>query len=174
MIEVVAIPILIKAVDFLFEEGSKILQERRERRKDDQDAKKSDRESSVIQPASKVQDTSIAQSVESTAAQATDGVKTPGIIKSKETAMSTPVDEVAWKNSKTEVEHSISLLEVYTKNYHLAKEQYAKFGSALVPPIIVHNLTEAEDGIATTTENLQTVLSKVYGKEIVVPGSRRA
>jgi hypothetical protein len=33
MIEAVGIPILLKAVDFLFEEGRKILQERRERRK---------------------------------------------------------------------------------------------------------------------------------------------
>ena len=44
MIEAVTIPILMKAVDFLFnEEGSKILQERRERRKAELEAQKSDK-----------------------------------------------------------------------------------------------------------------------------------
>ena len=174
MIEVVAIPILMKTVDFLFEGSNKILQERRERRKAERDAKKSSGEGSATQPAGEARDTSVAQSVEITAAQVTDEVEAPSIIQSKETAISTPVDEVAWKDSEAEVKRLLSLLEVYTKNYHLAKEQYAKFGSALVPSIIVHNLTEAEDGIATTTEKLQTVLSKVYGKAVVVPGSRKA
>ena len=39
MIETVTIPLLLKAVDFLFEEGSKILEERRERRKAQQGEK---------------------------------------------------------------------------------------------------------------------------------------
>jgi hypothetical protein len=61
----------------------------------------------------------------------------------------------------------LSLLETYTRNYYLAKEQYAKHGSALVPPIIVHNLAEAEDGVATTIQELESVLTTMYGKKVV-------
>jgi hypothetical protein len=60
----------------------------------------------------------------------------------------------------------LALLEIYTKNYHLAEEQYAKWGSTLVPPIIIHNLTEAENEIAATTKELQATLSRVYGKNV--------
>jgi hypothetical protein len=48
----------------------------------------------------------------------------------------------------------------------LAKEQYAKWGSALVPPIIVSNMNEAENSMLETIKQLETVLSKVYKKEI--------
>jgi len=58
------------------------------------------------------------------------------------------------------------LLETYSRNYHLTKEQYAKWGSALVPPIIVHNMTEAENSMLDTIQRLETVLSKVYKKDI--------
>jgi len=60
-------------------------------------------------------------------------------------------------------------MEIYTRNYHLAKEQYAKWGSALVPPVILHNLEEAEDAVAKTTRKLQALLVNVYGKPIFVP-----
>src|SRR6266849_4491221 len=40
---------------------------------------------------------------------------------------------------------------------YLAKEEHAKWGSALVPPIIIHNLLEAEDGVAKTTHELQSI-----------------
>jgi hypothetical protein len=58
------------------------------------------------------------------------------------------------------------LLETYSRNYHLASEQYAKWGSALVPPIIVNNMTEAENSMLATIQRLETVLSKVYKKDI--------
>jgi hypothetical protein len=59
------------------------------------------------------------------------------------------------------------LLETYTRNYQLAREQYAKWGSALVPPIIVHNMDEAENSVLDTLKQLEAVLSKVYRKEIL-------
>lgn len=148
MLETIAIPILLKAVEFLFGEGSKILEERRERRKTQQVNEKGKSE---------------------TPAPPTDTPKGTDAIRSKEAALSHPVAETAWAESEAKVRHLLSLLEIYTKNYYLAKEEYAKWGSALVPPIIVHNLTEAEDGIATTTRELQAILSKAYGKQVVAP-----
>ena len=60
----------------------------------------------------------------------------------------------------------VRLLETYSRNYHLTKEQYAKWGSALVPPIIVSNLKEAEDSVLETIKKLEATLSKVYKKDI--------
>ena len=57
--------------------------------------------------------------------------------------------------------HSTKLLETYSHNYHLSREQYAKWGSALVPPIILHNMTEAENAMLDTIKKLESVLSKV-------------
>ncbi len=146
MLETVAIPILLKAVDFLFGEGSKILGERRERRKADREAKK--------------------EKTEETASLSASAPKPTEMIQSREAALIQPIIETAWSNSEVHIKHLLSLLDIYTKNYHLAREQYAKWGSALVPPIIVSNLTEAENEIANTTKELQMALSKVYGKKV--------
>ena len=154
MLETIVTPVLLKAVEFLFGEGSKILQERRERRKTEQEAEKE-----------KSEDT--APSVES-------ATKPKDEIQSKEAALSQPVAETAWSNSESNIKHLLSLLEIYTKNYYLAREQYAKWGSALVPPIIVSNLAEAENEIAKTTKELQTALSQVYGKKVTAPEVEQA
>jgi hypothetical protein len=83
--------------------------------------------------------------------------------------MTQMIDEKRWLNEEAEVKHLLSLLEIYSQNYRLAKEQYSMWGKGLVPPIVVHNLTEAEDGIAITTKKLQVVLSKIYAKDVVAP-----
>ena len=49
---------------------------------------------------------------------------------------------------------------------YITSEQYAKWGDALVPPIIVHNMTQAENSMAETLKKLEDVLSKVYKKDI--------
>jgi hypothetical protein len=141
-------PILLKTIDWLFGEGSKILQERRERRKQNS--------SSDIGSADTV------TTVLSTP-------RAPDVIQSKEAALQTPVPESVWANSESNIRHLLSLLEIQKRNYYLAKEQYAKWGSSLVPPIITHNLTEAENEIASIMRELQIALKTVYGKEIAVP-----
>ena len=150
MIDPIAAPILLKTLDWLFGEGSKILQERRERHRVSQDA------GTEIRPA-----------------HTSPSVPTDSIV-TKEAAMGIPIDGQVWLDSEPKVRHLLSLLEINAKNYYLAKEQYAKWGSALVPPIITHNLAEAENGIATTTKELQAVLSNVYGKRVVAQEVERA
>ena len=44
----------------------------------------------------------------------------------------------------------MSLLEIHSRNYRLAKMQYAKWGSGFVPPIILNNLIEEEEAILET------------------------
>ena len=84
----------------------------------------------------------------------------------KQDLLASKIDEILWKNHEEEVQHLVRLLETYSRNYHIAKEQYAKWGSALVPPIIVNNMTEAENSMIETIKRLEIILSRVYKKDI--------
>ncbi len=150
MIEAFSHPILLKATNFLFEEVSKILQERRERRQAEQKGTEA-----------KIDDPTLSEKSE-------NDTNSKDVISSVDVALNQKVEESIWLHSEAEVEHLLSLLEIHTRNYYLAKEQYAKWGSALVPSIIANNLTEAEDEVVKTTKKLQATLSKVYGKEVIV------
>lgn len=145
MIDPVQLPILMKAIDFVFEEGRKILEERRERRKLDDSASKNEEQEPEEENAP---------------------VRAQKQAEIKQDLLTSKIEDGIWQNNEVEVEHLVRLLETYSRNYYIAKEQYAKWGSALVPPIIVHNLTEAENSMLETTRKLETVLSKVYQKDI--------
>ena len=147
MRDAIDLPVLMKAVDFLFEEGRKILEERRERRKAQNAPAPAEEKEPAAEPAVP-------------ATEAKD--------ESKQGLLSAKVDETQWKGHEREVQHLARLLETYSRNYHLAKEQYAKWGSALVPPIVAHNLSEAEDAVIETSKQLEAVLSKVYNRDIQV------
>ena len=143
MIDPIQIPLLLKAVDFVFEEGRKILEERRERRKNDNSSK-----NEVPEP------------------EETDPAVVQKQAEVKQDLLASKIDEKIWQNHEQEVQHLVRLLETYSRNYYIAREQYAKWGSALVPPIIMHNLTEAENSMVGTLKKLEDVLSKVYKKDI--------
>lgn len=147
MIDPIQVPILLKAIDFVFEEGKKILQERRERRK----MNDASPQSNVQEPQKEITTVQIEQMA---------GVK--------KDLLASKIEDLSWFNHEEEVQHLVRLLDTYSRNYHLAKEQYAKWGSALVPPIIMHNMTDAENSMIETIERLQTVLSKVYKKDITL------
>jgi hypothetical protein len=148
MIDPIQIPILLKAIDFVFEEGHKILAERRERR-EQQKTENLPQNTEPPEPASEVPPPDVQETQEL-----------------KQDLITTKVDEILWQNHELEVQHLVRLLETYSRNYHIASEQYAKWGSALVPPIIVHNKNEAENSVAETLKKLEAVLSKVYQKDI--------
>lgn len=142
MIDPTQLPILLKAIDFIFDEGHKILEERRERRKDGDSA-------AIGEPQEPIKE-----------------ITPVPIQENKQDLLSSKIDEILWQNHELEIKHLVKLLETYSRNYHLASEQYAKWGSALVPPIIVHNMTEAENSMIETIKQLEAVLSKVYKKDI--------
>jgi len=145
MIDPVQLPLLLKAIDFVFEEGRKILEERRERRK-----------ANGISPKSEVSEP--AKEPPPLEPEVEEGIR--------QELLSSKVDELLWQNHQLEIQHLVKLMETYSRNYHLAREQYAKWGDALVPPIIVHNVQEAENGMVETIKQLETVLAKVYKKDI--------
>lgn len=145
MIDPTQLPILLKAIDFIFDEGHRILEERRERRKE------------------------AAGSAASGPQEESEEVTPPAVEQQheiKQDLLASKIDEILWQNHEMEVQHLVRLLETYSRNYHLAKEQYAKWGSALVPPIIVSNMNEAENSMLETIKQLEAVLSKVYKKEV--------
>jgi len=145
MLEPIHIPILLKAIDFIFDEGRKILEERRERRK----TSAASSTEPVTEPAPEPEPTEIQEANQA-----------------KQELLTSRIDEILWKDHELEVQHLVRMLETYSRNYHLASEQYAKWGSALVPPIIVHNMTESENSVVETLKKLEDVLSKVYEKDI--------
>ena len=144
MIETIHLPILLKAIDFVFEEGRKILEERRERRKRNEAGPNS----KDPEPAPETTPPDVQEQNEI-----------------KQELLGSKVDEILWQDHQMEVEHLVRLLETYSQNYRLAREQYAKWGSALVPPIVVNNLKEAETSMLETLEQLENALSKVYKRE---------
>lgn len=145
MIDPTQLPILLKAIDFIFDEGHKILDERRERRK------KND---------------GVPQIEETSAEKEIMPAEPEKVAEIKQDLVTSKIDELLWQNHEAEIKHLVRLLETYSNNYHLAKEQYAKWGSALVPPIIVHNLADAENSMIETMGQLEAILSKVYNKDI--------
>jgi hypothetical protein len=145
MIDPTQLPILLKAIDFVFEEGRKILEERRERRK-------------LQNPPPTGE--------EKTSSQEIVPVDAEKAVEIRQDLLASKVDEIVWHNNEQELQHLVRLYDTYSRNYYLAREQYAKWGDALVPPIIVNNLRDAENSLAETIKRLEIVLSKIYKKEI--------
>ncbi len=141
MLETTAIPILLKAVSFLFDECQKILEERRERRKQAQPK---------IEPPKPEVPAAPAQ---------------PGIT-SKEMALGISVNQATWMKAESQVEHLLSLLDIHVGNYRLLSKQYAAWTEALVPPIIANSLKNEEAKIITIASQLQTLLSEVYAQDV--------
>ena len=140
-----SIPILLKTVDFLFDEVSKILTERREKRKAQADA---------------------SQETEPKKAEMKTTAASP-VTEKKELLLS-PISEPVWLEKQKEIEHLNKVLHTYTQNYYLAKEQIAMWGRATVPPIKMNELLDAEAGIVENTQKLEKALSKVFGKEVLI------
>jgi hypothetical protein len=140
MLETASLPILIKAVDFLFDECKKIMDERRERRKP------SKAEPSKPAPAE-------------TAPQA-------GVIQTKEAALRLPIRPETWTQTEKQVNHLMKLLEIHQGNQRLLRMQAAQWGDALVPPIIVNSLGSEETKILEIAGELQTLLSEVYAQKV--------
>ena len=153
MLDPIQIPILLKAIDFVFDEGPKLLEERRERQK-------TSAAGAASAASASTQTGHAPEPSESTSAETQESSEI------KQDLLTSRIEEILWKNHEAEVQHLVRLLETYSRNYHLASEQYAKWGDALVPPIVVHNMTQAENSMAETLKKLEGVLSKVYKKDI--------
>jgi hypothetical protein len=149
MLDPYQLPVLLKAIDFVFDEGRKILEERRERRKMNETPQNSENQEPVVKPVKEIPAPEPEKEVET-----------------KQDLLSSRIDEILWQSHELDVKHLVKLLETYSGNYRLAREQYAKWGSELVPSIIVHRMTDAENSMLDTIKQLEVILSKVYKKDI--------
>jgi hypothetical protein len=145
------LPILLKAIDFVFDEGRKILDERRERRKMNNNAQNSEVQEPAVEPVKEIP------------APVPEPEKE---VETKQDLLSSRIDEILWQSHELDIKQRVKLLETYSGNYRLAKEQYAKWGSELVPSIVVHRMTDAENSMIDTIKQLEVILSKVYKKDI--------
>jgi hypothetical protein len=136
MLETASLPILIKAVDFLFDECKKIMDERREKRK----PAKTEPPQPVSAPAE--------------------------VVQTKESVLRLPIRPEAWTQTEKQVNHLMTLLEIHQDNRRLLSKQAAQWGEALVPPIIVNSLRNEETKILEIGAELQTLLSEVYAQKV--------
>ena len=147
MLETIQIPLLLKAIDFVFDEGRKILEERRERRKTNESV-----------PEIKEIDPEPAKEVVP--------LEPEKINEIKQDLISSKIDELLWRNYQREIESLVTQLEKHTQNYYTLKEQEAEWGTALIPPVIASQIRTKENAIIETRQRLETALSKVYKKDI--------
>ncbi len=149
MTETWQIPILTEAVRFLFDVGRFALNEI-----------KSQRAQRKTHPSS----SEVANADHKTAASVSDAQAL--VISSEEEALKTQVEESRVKQKETEIQHFLKLVEIYNTNYHLAQEKYARWGNTLVPPVIIHELEDAEEHLLETIEKLKIATETVLGKRI--------
>jgi hypothetical protein len=57
------------------------------------------------------------------------------------------------------IEHLTRLFEIYQRNYQNAKEKSAMWGAALVPPIVLHELEDAEKNLVDVLEKLRSAVN---------------
>lgn len=155
MLDAVQIPILLKAIDFVFDEGRRILEERRERRKAETSAP-------TAQPSQAEEKPPAEQEAAPLAPEQAEEIK-KDLVTSK-------IDELLWRTHEDEVRSLVRQLEKHTQGYYTLKEQFAEFGSAYVPPHIVSQIRDREELILETRTRLEAVLSKIYKKDISPSG----
>jgi hypothetical protein len=135
MLEALLVPVVKKAVDFLFDEGRDVLKAYHERNKlptaAHDNATKAEEETSFLQL-------------------------------SKDDVLRQKIDESRVDQYRDELDHLLRLQEIHARNYHLAKEQEAMW-KELAPAIIVNRIIISEKDLADTSGRLAVVLSKVYG-----------
>ena len=158
MIETVGIPILLKAVEALFGEGSKflreIIQERRRLQKEGRD----DPELSSEPTSSPGDETDVSDA-----------------ITSKEDALRQKIQESAWVNMEARIESLTRLLEIYRGSYYKLRELAALHGGPEFSPLIVqHSLDRTKEQIAKIMTEMQDALTEVYGKKVIAPEVEKA
>jgi hypothetical protein len=62
------------------------------------------------------------------------------------------------------IEHLSRLFELYKRNYRNAKEKAAMWGATLVPPIILHEIEDAEDNLVVVIKQLREAVALTLGQ----------
>ena len=78
----------------------------------------------------------------------------------KDVALKATVDAAAFENKTEALESLVRLSNIYTKNYTAAKEKAAMWGPGLVPPIINHEIEDAENNLTDISEKLHRLVKE--------------
>ena len=104
--------ILVQAVDFLFDEGRKILQWRREHLPAATNDAPSDASASGVNAQ--------AGNIEPAEHQR--------VVSAKDELLRQRIDEAMLANKRGEIEHLVQLMEIHTRNFRTAEQQFAMWG----------------------------------------------
>lgn len=156
--EIAAVAILTRAIDFLFVQGAEILRFRRERKNKEAGSSSSPEPAPPAMPPPPVEDGTAPSGANDTGA----------VVATRDELMRHEIDQAMLARNEGEIQHLLTLQETHTKNYRLAREQYAQWGDALVPPIIVNNLEHEEQALADVMNKLRTKIGEVYGTRIEI------
>jgi hypothetical protein len=157
-VEAAAVAILTKAIDFLFEQGAEILRFRRERNRADS-----------APPATPEPEPPAMPPPLADAGTAPSPEEAGGAVATREELMRREIDHAMLERNEAEIRHLLTLQEIHTRNYRLAREQYAQWTGTLVPPIIVNNLENEEQALADVMNELRTKVGEVYRTRIEIP-----
>jgi hypothetical protein len=138
LVEALLVPVIKKAVDFLFDEGREVLKAHLDRR--DTAGKPADNEISPPQQSN----------------------ATGVFAMTKDDALRKKIDQAAIGRHKEELDHLLRIQEIQSRNYHLAKEQEAVWGRELMPPIILSRVVSSEKELSETTARIRGVIDAVY------------
>ncbi len=140
-LEPIGLAVLTKAVDFLFNEASKFMQERRERR-----------------------------SLEQNRISSKEADKTTGFTK-REELLSWEPNELFLQDTYLEIEHCLDQIQQYRKNRRMLEKQVAMYGGVVLAPIAVQNqLNNVERELESSCQKLRRLVEETYGQEIRIPG----
>lgn len=166
MIESWQAPILKSALDFLFDVGRVVLADIKRQRE-----QKSKGDSIENQPTVSPDETlpsrpHFPQPPAVNIPQPVMDYSPPTTITTKDQALETVVQESILRQREAEIKHLIKLAEIYRDNYRLAIEKYAKWGDALVPPIVLHELKDSEKHLIETLARLKLIVEAILGRAI--------
>ena len=140
-LETIAAVALTKAVDFLFDQAGKLMEERRENRKK---AGESDEAPAAL---------------------------TPSPPTTKEEVQSWQPQKVMLKDTPQEIEHALRMLETYRRNKRNIDAAIAAYGSfTLAPRINQNELLETENNIKDWSQKLKGLVEQAYGRKIMLIG----
>jgi hypothetical protein len=142
-IEAAAIPLLVKAVDFLMDEGRKYLVDRKNR--------KIAKKGSSPHPAEVV------------------NKENEQVSKLHDDLLQETVDEMLFETNRKDIESCMQRIEIHSETLRLLKDQKARSGPLGVDPKIHHSINATEQELEETMKELQKTVSKVYGKRIQIP-----
>ena len=137
----IAVAALTKAVDFLFDQAGKLMEERRESRK----KRGEEDDTPVIQSDTK--------------------------ITTKDEVLSWQPKQIRLKDTPDEVKHCLTMIEQYRKNKRYTDATISQFGGFNLAPINVRNesITQ-EEQIKEWTYKLKEVIEDAYGHKITIVG----